>query len=197
MKKNEFLNSLKSRLKAFNESEVKSIMDFYDELIEEKKENGLSEEEAIASFGDMNSIVNKVSADLVLTRSNNQTSNPAKNFLIILGICASPILIPIGIALSAVVFSLIVVVFSLLISFLVSGIAVLVALIPMVISMIMSGTAPSIIIMAVGMCLVACAILTYLAILTIQGGKAALQAIIKFFSKRIKNKSEVNKNESN
>ena len=67
----------------------------------------------------------------------------------------------------------------------------------MVISMIMSGTAPSIIIMAVGMCLVACAILSYLAILTIQGGKAAFQAIIKFFSKKIKNKSEVNKNESN
>lgn len=197
MKKNEFLNILKNRLKAFNENEVKSILDFYDELIEEKKENGMSEEEAVASFGDMSNIVRKVSADLVLTRSNNQNSNPAKNFLIILGICASPILIPLGIALSAVVFSLFVVVISLLISFLVSGIAILVALIPMVISMIMSGTDVSIIILAVGMCLVACAILSYLAILTLQGGKAALQIIIKFFSKKIKNKSEVNKNENN
>lgn len=196
MKKIEFLQTLRERLKAFQKSEVQSIIDYYEELIEEKKETGIKEEEVIASFGSIENIIPKVTADLVFTRSSTQQTSPLKNFWIILGICASPILIPIGIALGAIVFSLVIVVFSLLISLLASEVAIIVSLIPMVISMIVSGTDFSIIILTIGLCLIAIAILFYLSLLTIQVGKKALQSINRFFSKRIKQKTEVNKNEN-
>ncbi|MGD9605012.1 MAG: DUF1700 domain-containing protein [Bacilli bacterium] len=190
MNKNEFLLVLKSRLKAFKKEEVDGIIAFYDELIEEKKENGLDEKAAIESFGTIENIISKTTADLVINRSNNQTSSPLKNFWIILGICASPILIPIGIALGAVAFALVVVVLSLLISFVASAVAILVSLIPMAISMVISGVQLPIILLTIGLAMIALAMIGYLSLVTFQLGKKALAAINTYFSKRIKRKTE-------
>ncbi len=190
MNKSEFLSILKNRLKAFKEAEVKEIIAFYDELIEEKKESGINEMDAINGFGTIDNIVSKVTTDLIITRSNDEKSNPMKNFWIILGICASPVLIPLGIALAAVAFSLVVVVFSLFISFAASGIGIIVGLIPMIISMIISNTELSIILLAIGICFIVVAIFGYLSLLTIHLGKKAFQKINKYFSKKIKSKTQ-------
>ena len=52
MNKNEFLEALKRALAVLDEAELQDIIDEYEQHIDMKTANGLSEEEAIADFGD-------------------------------------------------------------------------------------------------------------------------------------------------
>lgn len=189
MSKTQFFNELRISLKNFREEEVKKIIAFYDELIEEKKENGITEDDAIASFGDIKNIVNTVSADLVMERTEDKKPRTMSNFFIILGICASPILLPIGIAFFTVFISIVIVFFALVFSFAVSAFAILISTFPITYQLIMDGVDISVIMMAIGGCLIATGVLTILTIITFKLGNYILNAIIKLFTKLIKKKS--------
>ncbi|MEG1732624.1 MAG: DUF1700 domain-containing protein [Longicatena sp.] len=60
MNKDEFLKSLDERLQVINEQERKDIIDEYRMHIEMKMQDGKSEEEAIADFGNMDELVNEI-----------------------------------------------------------------------------------------------------------------------------------------
>lgn len=198
MNKEVFFMVIREKLSKFNKNEVDKIIDYYNELIEEKKENGLSEEDAIESFGDIRKIINTVTTDLIIENSNNDKSNTFRNFYIILGICASPILLPIGIALFAVVFSLFVVFVSVYFALIVSAFAVILAIIPLIIELQSQGLDISTVLLIIGAFLTSSGILILLTITTYKIGKFILNWVIKQFSKLIKNKSkkEINNNES-
>ncbi|NLD26673.1 MAG: DUF1700 domain-containing protein [Acholeplasmataceae bacterium] len=190
MRKNEFLATLQAKLKNFNHSEVRKITEYYTELIDDKMENGMSEAEAVASLGDINSIINQVTADLIMERSNDQKTNPVKNLFIILGICASPILIPIGIALFVVFLSLLVVFFSVFLSFAASSISLLFAAIVTSVRFLSLNADLGLILVNAGGLLISCGILAILSVWTFRLGRLLLNTIIKGFSSMIKKKAK-------
>ena len=121
MAKGEFLLKIRSECKGFEKIETDKIIAYYDELINDKMEAGLSEEEAVFSLGDIKKIIEIAQSDLLFERSKIKNNFGLKTTLLILGICATPVLLPIGIAFFVILLILFIVYGSLLITFGVTG----------------------------------------------------------------------------
>lgn len=189
MNKQEFFKILRKKLYAFDVSEVDTIIGYYNEMIEDKKDTGMSEEEAIASLGEINKLVTQISADLVVTRSDEQRK-PLSNIWIILGICASPILLPIGIVFVAVTFTVFIVMISLLLAFSATGIGLLIGLVPMLIFMIQSGVDFGVILVQLGGIMCASGVMILLVYYIVKIGRIMLHHSNKWFSRVIKKRSK-------
>ena len=57
MKRVEFLKELKAQLWALPEADRQNSLDYYSEMIDDRMEDGLTEEEAVAAIGDLDEIV--------------------------------------------------------------------------------------------------------------------------------------------
>lgn len=190
MTKSEFLKELRKNLSKFNIDEINNIIDFYDEIIEEKQENGMTEDEAVASLGELKNIIDNVSAELVYKRSEKKKSRqPLRNFTIILGICASPILLPLGITFFVLFITISGVFLSLIFAFGVTAGSFLLATIPMAVDLFASGGSISLIMIQVGICLFIVGLFTLLTISVIKISHTVLNSINKTFSKLIKKKT--------
>ena len=60
MTKHEFLNLLEQRLIVLNDDERADLLNEYEQHIEMKMQSGLSEEEAIADFGDPEELIKEL-----------------------------------------------------------------------------------------------------------------------------------------
>ena len=79
MNKIEFVNTIKNRLSNYPEEEIDKAMSFYVESIEDRVEDGMSEEEAVASLGNINDIVDNIKSELPLnTIVKNKIENQKK-----------------------------------------------------------------------------------------------------------------------
>ena len=106
MNKQEFLLKLGDQLSGLSSREKEERLTFYREMIEDRMEDGLSEEEAIAAVGSIDAIAGQINEEI----SPAKTLPPAKrrlkaweSTLLILG---SPIWLSLLIAALAVIFSL-------------------------------------------------------------------------------------------
>lgn len=73
MTKIEFLLSLNEKLSALPQDEVRERLNFYSEMIEDRMEEGLSEEEAVAAVGDVGEIAESIMAELSQNKSEPST----------------------------------------------------------------------------------------------------------------------------
>jgi uncharacterized membrane protein len=64
--KYEFLEKLQTKLRDLPESEVGERINFYSEMIDDRMEEGLSEEEAVAAVGTVEGIAFQISEELRL-----------------------------------------------------------------------------------------------------------------------------------
>lgn len=81
MKKQEFLDELKKALWALSEDEQKSSLEYYAEMIDDRMEDGLSEEEAVAAIGTLDEIVEQIMSEsphapAVVNKEEKQTVQP-------------------------------------------------------------------------------------------------------------------------
>ena len=81
MKKQEFLDELKKALWALSEDEKKSSLEYYTEMIDDRMEDGLSEEEAVAAIGTLDEIVEQIMSEsphapAVVNQEEKQTAQP-------------------------------------------------------------------------------------------------------------------------
>lgn len=60
MTKNEFISLLSKNLRRFPKAEINKSIDFYSELIDDKIEDGMSEQEAVKSLGEPSEIARKI-----------------------------------------------------------------------------------------------------------------------------------------
>ena len=67
MNKDSFLETLKKRLAAFPEGEVETICAYYAEMIDDRVEEGMTEEEAVAALGNFDRLVEESLANLPLS----------------------------------------------------------------------------------------------------------------------------------
>ena len=80
MKKQEFLDALKKELWALPEADQQNSLEYYAEMIDDRMEEGLSEEEAVAAIGDMEEIVAQILTETprppVVVQPEKQTAQP-------------------------------------------------------------------------------------------------------------------------
>lgn len=112
MKKQDFLDKLKGSLWAMPETDIQNSLDYYSEMIDDRMEDGLSEEEAVAAVGDLDEIVSQILSETPRppqTVKPEQKQVPArentKTWMIILLIVGSPIWIPLVTSVVATTFS--------------------------------------------------------------------------------------------
>ena len=140
MNKEQFLIELAAALSGLPEEDVEKSLEYYSEMIDDRVEEGLSEEEAVADLGSIAEIRAQIIKDIPMTKLIKEKVKKKRELTsleITLLIVGSPIWLPILISAAAVVFSiyvtlwsLIVVLFAVEISFAASAFACIVVSIP-------------------------------------------------------------------
>lgn len=120
MTKNIFLIALRHKMKGLPKKEIEERIVFYNEMIDDLMEEGLSEDEAIAKIGSTDEVASEISSDteLELMPINKNASRFAFTPLnISLIILAAPLWIPLVAVAFSLVISILAVMFSLIASF--------------------------------------------------------------------------------
>lgn len=119
MTKQEFFAQLRKCLSGLPQSEIEERLLFYGEMIEDRMEDGLSEEDAVSAVGSVNEIVAQIIADIPLAKiakermKSKRQLNVWETVLLALG---SPLWLSLVIAAVAVVLSLYISLWSVIVS---------------------------------------------------------------------------------
>ena len=117
MRKQEFLYTLKRRLSRLSAKEAAERISFYSEMIDDKMEDGLSEEAAVCEVGSAEKIAAEILAEApALSLANTKPTKKFNTGTLILLVLGSPIWLSLLIAAFAVVISLYAVLFSVIIA---------------------------------------------------------------------------------
>lgn len=119
MRKQAFLDQLRGRLGGIPEAELNERLTFYSEAIDDRGEEGLTEEEAVAAMGSVEEIAEQIIAEIPLSKLAKERIKPKRRLgvmAILLIILGSPIWLSLGIAAAAVMLSLYAVLWSLIAS---------------------------------------------------------------------------------
>lgn len=133
MRKQDFIKELRLNLSFLPKEEIDDRISFYSELIDDKIDEGVKEEDAIKSIGSIDEIINQIIDEMPLSKIAKDKIKPKRKLSgleITLIIVGSPIWLSLLLSLIAVLFSLYIIGWSIVISIwaiLISLIAVLVA----------------------------------------------------------------------
>ena len=119
MRKQDFIKELRINLSFLPKEEIEDRISFYSELIDDKIEEGLKEEDVIKSIGSVYEIIDQIINDMPLSKIAKEKIKPKRKLsalevtLIIIG---SPIWLTLLLSLVAILFSLYIVGWSVVIS---------------------------------------------------------------------------------
>lgn len=117
MTKREFLAALGRRLSGLPQSEIEERLNFYGEMIDDRMEEGLSEEEAVAQIGSVDAAAAQIVGERASAAADNGEAKPKrKAWEIVLLILGAPLWLSLLIATGAIVFSGFVVLWALAVS---------------------------------------------------------------------------------
>lgn len=119
MSKQEFLEQLRKGFSGLPQDDIEERLTFYSEIIEDRMEEGLSEEEAVLAVGTIDEIVEQVIVDIPLSKIAIERIKPKRRLSageIILLALGSPIWVSLGIAVIAVILSLYISLWSVIVS---------------------------------------------------------------------------------
>ena len=119
MNKQEFLGQLSKELLGLPQDEIDEQLEFYSEMIEDRKEEGLSEEEAIAAVGTAQEIVTQVVNETPFVKIAKEGIRPKRMLNvgeILLLALGSPIWLSLAVVAFAVILSLYISLWSLIVS---------------------------------------------------------------------------------
>lgn len=109
MLRKDFLYALRQALSFLPEKDIDERIRFYCEMIDDGEDDGLSEEEAVARIGDIDTVVANIIADtpiVTLVKEQIKAEKRLKTREIVLLAVGSPVWVPVLIAVFAVLFSL-------------------------------------------------------------------------------------------
>lgn len=78
MLKQDFLNELRQGLSGLPQNDIEERIGFYSEMIDDRMEEGLSEEDAVNAIGPVGDIVSQIVADTPLTRIVKENIRPKR-----------------------------------------------------------------------------------------------------------------------
>ena len=124
MNKTEFLDELRRRLKGIPQNEIEERISFYAEAIDDRIEEGVSENDAVFEIGDVDTIAAQILEDVPLwgivkekiKKKNKKCSTRIKAWEIVLLVLGSPVWVPLLLAAFAVILSLYVALWALILS---------------------------------------------------------------------------------
>ena len=119
MNKYEFLGRLRERLAGLPPEDIEKSLDYYAELIADRIEDGMSEEEAVAAMGSIDEIVSQILEDTPLPKLVKEKVRPKRalrTWEILLIVLGFPLWLPLLIAFASVIFSVLVAIGSVIIS---------------------------------------------------------------------------------
>ena len=119
MNKETFLAELRASLSGLPQDELEERIAFYSEMIDDRMDEGATEEEAVAGIGSVKTVVEQIMAEIPLTklvREKTRRRGSPKGWEIALLILGFPLWFPLLIAAAAVLFSLYAAVWAVLIS---------------------------------------------------------------------------------
>ena len=119
MNKYEFLGELSRALSGLPQDDLEERLTFYREMIEDRMEEGLSEEEAVMAVGTVEEIAAQAVADIPLGKIAKERVNPNRRLSaweIVLLALGSPLWLSLGIAAIAVIVTLYVSLWSVIVS---------------------------------------------------------------------------------
>lgn len=108
MNKTDFLLDLTEKLSLLPVEELEERWSFYSEIIDDRMDEGLSEEEAVAELGTVDEIADQILKDIPLAKLVKEKIRPKRRFQvweILLLILGSPVWLPLLVAVFAVVLS--------------------------------------------------------------------------------------------
>ena len=111
MNRYDFLYELKQKLSQLSADEIEKHLSYYEEMIDDRIEDGMTEEEAVASLEDVSVIAERILLDMPITTLVKTKVKPKKGWTataIVLAIIGSPIWLSLLIALVAVAVSVVV-----------------------------------------------------------------------------------------
>ena len=109
MSKQEFLEYLRKGLSGLPQEDIEERLTFYGEMIDDRIEEGLTEEDAVSRIGTVDTIIPQIKADIPITKLVREKITPKKNLRIweiVLLILGSPIWLSLLITAFAVILSL-------------------------------------------------------------------------------------------
>ena len=115
MNKQEFLTRLREGLAGLPREDADERLAFYDEMLSDRMEDGLSEEEAVAELGSVETIVQQIVADTPLpklVKERIRSNRRLQGWEIVLLVLGSPLWLALLIAAAAVVFAVYVVIWA-------------------------------------------------------------------------------------
>ena len=68
MTKTEFLEQLKNSLTGLSEEDIKKSVDYYEEMIDDRMEDGIAEEEAVSGLGTVEEIRDRILQEVPITK---------------------------------------------------------------------------------------------------------------------------------
>ncbi|MBE6882057.1 MAG: DUF1700 domain-containing protein [Ruminococcaceae bacterium] len=150
MNKIQFIAELKNRLSSLPPCDINKFIDYYSEMIDDRIEDGLSEEEAVNDLGNIENIVSQIFSEYpekteVYSPAEKTVSSGKKlssSWIVLIAVLTSPIWIPLISSAASVVFSVIISVAAIMIvlyaldfAFAVCGITSVVASIPLLLQL--------------------------------------------------------------
>ncbi len=117
MNKQEFLTELKARLSGMPQDDIDERLAFYIEMIDDRIEEGISEEDAVSEIGSVEEIVSQIVSDIPFSKIVKEKVRPKralKTWEFVLLVLGSPIWIPLIMTAFAVFFTAYLVVWSLI-----------------------------------------------------------------------------------
>jgi len=109
MDKQEFLAKLRKALFGLPQDDIEERLTFYSEMIDDRMEEGLSEEEAVSAAGSVNEIAVQAVSDIPFAKIAKERIKPKrhlKTWEIVILALSSPIWFSLGIAAASVIFAL-------------------------------------------------------------------------------------------
>lgn len=78
MNKQEFLAELQKELHGLPQNDIEERLTFYSEMIDDRTEEGLSEEDAVSEIGDVNEVVSQIITDTPLSKLVKEKVRPKR-----------------------------------------------------------------------------------------------------------------------
>lgn len=139
MNKQEFLSEIRSRLAGLSQEDINKSVDYYSEMIDDRMEDGLSEEDAVQELGSAEDIAAAVLMDIPfpkLVRERVNTGRMPGILEIVLIVLGFPIWGSLLVAAVCVIFSLYMVFFGMLIAVYAVGLSLVICAVGGILGMI-------------------------------------------------------------
>ena len=119
MNKSEFLEKLRAKLGGLAKEDISLSEDYYGEMIADRIEEGMSEEDAIAALGELDDIVKEILREIPLhriVREKAKSRRHLRTWEIVLISVGSPVWVPILIAFASVILAIYIVTWAVVLS---------------------------------------------------------------------------------